>query len=141
LESAAKNIVVYELHRLHEGKWQISSLFEDRESALAEAEKLELTEQFAGVRVVEEQYDIGTKKSESRTIFKSAREDIANADRDMERQEAEGRTRRHDARLIERITRDRDREWRLWLLQIFLLSSAIAGGAVGLLWLVTKILA
>jgi len=48
----------YEIQLLKGGKWEVDSYFDDRDSAVSDADQLAANLQVQGVRVLEEKYDI-----------------------------------------------------------------------------------
>ena len=69
----------YEIHTFQAGKWQIDSVFDDRELALFEAGRMDEGRRYAGIRVVEEEFDELTEKTKMRTIFRGSKVEKANA--------------------------------------------------------------
>ena len=59
----------FEIHTFHNGNWKIESVFDDRDIALFEASRMELSSRFAGVRVVEETFDEDSQECSTRTIY------------------------------------------------------------------------
>lgn len=48
----------------------MDSVFDDRERAIEEAEKIDQSTRYSGVRVIEENYDEATDKTACRTLFR-----------------------------------------------------------------------
>lgn len=71
------NLIVYEIHTCNAGAWKIDSVFDDRELAVQEAERMARTQRYSEVRAVEETFDEATQRNATRTIFRSAREEAA----------------------------------------------------------------
>ncbi|MEE8139639.1 MAG: hypothetical protein V3T66_01875 [Alphaproteobacteria bacterium] len=67
-------LTVFEIHTLRQGAWKIDSIFDDRELAVMEGERLGRSQRFELVRVVEETFDEETERVGTRTIYRSARE-------------------------------------------------------------------
>ncbi|MCZ6849925.1 MAG: hypothetical protein O7F75_13905 [Alphaproteobacteria bacterium] len=67
-------LTVFEIHTLREGTWKIDSIFDDRELAVMEGERLGRSQRFELVRVVEETFDEETERVGTHTIYRSARE-------------------------------------------------------------------
>ncbi len=65
----------FEIHTFQNGKWMIDSVFNDRDLALFEAQRMELGKRYSGVRLIEETFDEETQKSSIRTIFSGKRVD------------------------------------------------------------------
>ena len=59
----------FELQIYRDGGWMIDSFFDDRELALFEAQRMERSHRYSGVRVVEETHESGTGQIRSRTVF------------------------------------------------------------------------
>ena len=59
----------FELQIYKAGKWEIDSYYDDRDLALSEAERLNVTGRHGGVRVVEENYDEATNRSSYHVVF------------------------------------------------------------------------
>lgn len=68
------NLIVYEIHTFNAGTWKIDSVFDDRELAVQEAERLARTQRYSEVRAVEESFNEDTQRSSTRTIFREAQE-------------------------------------------------------------------
>ena len=65
----------YEIQTYQDGKWKIDSVFDDRELALFEARRVDEGNRYAGVRVIEENYDEASDLTTTRTIFRGSRAD------------------------------------------------------------------
>jgi hypothetical protein len=63
----------FEIHTFTGGKWKIDSVFDDRELAVFEAQRIDESSRYAGVRVVEENFDEDTQKTTAKTIFRGGR--------------------------------------------------------------------
>jgi hypothetical protein len=68
----------FEIHVYQGGRWKIDSIFDDRELAVFEAQRMDISGRFPGVRVVEEVYDEASNTTTNRTIFRGARVAKAN---------------------------------------------------------------
>ena len=65
-------LVVYELHLFRNQDWRIDSVFDDRDLAVMEAQQIERSKEYPGVRVVEEICDqFSSRILSSRTIYRS----------------------------------------------------------------------
>ena len=65
-------LVVYELHLFRNHDWKIDSVFDDRDLAVMEAQQIERSREYPGVRVVEEICDqFSSRILSSRTIYRS----------------------------------------------------------------------
>jgi hypothetical protein len=60
----------FEIQTFNDGKWKMDSVFDDRDLALHEAKKVDAAGRYAGVRVIEENYDEATNKVTNRTLFR-----------------------------------------------------------------------
>ncbi len=80
-------LVGYELHTYLGGAWKIDSVFDDREIAIFEAQRVHDSGRFSAVRVVEERFDPATDKTRTKTVFRAAKADDQNAE-SLERQKA-----------------------------------------------------
>ena len=60
----------YEIHTYQGGQWKSDSVFDNRELALLEAQKMVDGKRHPSVQVFEEDYDEATNKSTTRRIFK-----------------------------------------------------------------------
>jgi hypothetical protein len=69
----------YEIHTFAAGKWKIDSVFDDRDLALFEATRMEESGRYAGIRVIEEEFDESTQKTRIRTIFRGSKLESGNA--------------------------------------------------------------
>jgi hypothetical protein len=72
-------MVAYEIHTFRDGAWKIDSIFDDKDLALLEAQRVDRGNRFSGVRVVEETFDEATDRTVTRTIFRSSKADRINA--------------------------------------------------------------
>jgi hypothetical protein len=81
-------MVVYEIHTFRDGAWKIDSIFDDRDLAVLEAQRVDRAHRYSGVRVVEETYDQVTDKTVTRTIYRSSRVDKPNNEAFHRRAEA-----------------------------------------------------
>lgn len=78
-------LVIYEIHTLRGGEWKIDSIFDDRDLALQEGHRIEHSNRFTAVRVVEETFDEATEKGSTRTIYRGTAIDRANRTPDRPR--------------------------------------------------------
>ncbi len=92
----------YEIHTFQSGRWKIDSVFDDKELALFEAQRMDGSGRYSGVRVVEEAFNDRDRKIRARTIFRGTKVTQANENDLMARQEAEIEHRRKFARDAER---------------------------------------
>ena len=64
----------FEIHTFTDGQWKVDSVFDDRDLAVHEARKVDENGRYAGVRVIEENYDDVTDLTTTRTIFRGKNE-------------------------------------------------------------------
>ena len=62
----------FEIHTFRGGKWKIDSVFDDRDLAMFEAKRMDSSNRFPGVRVVEEIFDESQSTTTTRTIFRGS---------------------------------------------------------------------
>lgn len=79
--------VNFELHTYTGGVWKIDSVYDDRQIAVYEAQRLHAGGRYSAVRVVEERFDEASGKITSKTVFRASKTEAENADT-MERQKA-----------------------------------------------------
>jgi len=63
----------FEIHTFRSGVWKIDSVFDDRDLAIMEADRMDRSKRFSAVRVIEETFDDETEKGNTRTIFRSTK--------------------------------------------------------------------
>lgn len=63
----------FEIHTYRDGKWRIDSMFDDREIAVYEAERMDSSGRYSSVRVIEEIYDEERDETRTRTIYRGQR--------------------------------------------------------------------
>ena len=69
----------FEIHTYQSGKWKIDSVFDDRDLALFEAQRMDESGRYTGIRVIEEIYVESTQETKTRTIFRGSKVEAANA--------------------------------------------------------------
>ena len=74
------DIKAFEIHTFQSGKWKIDSVFDDRDLALFEAQRMDESDQYTGIRVIEEIYVESTQETKTRTIFRGSKVEQANAE-------------------------------------------------------------
>jgi hypothetical protein len=67
-------LTVFGIHVHRNGGWKIESIFDDRELAVMEGERMGRTVRYQAVRVVEETFDEETEIVNTRTEFRFAKE-------------------------------------------------------------------
>ena len=70
----------FEIHTYQSGKWKIDSVFDDRDLALFEAQRMDESGRYTGIRVIEEIYVESTQETKTRTIFRGSKVEAANAE-------------------------------------------------------------
>jgi hypothetical protein len=70
----------FEIHTFQSGKWKIDSVFDDRALALFEAQRMDESGRYTGIRVIEEIYVESTQETKTRTIFRGSKVEQANAE-------------------------------------------------------------
>ena len=73
-------MVVFEIHTFREGVWKIDSVFDDKELAVVEAQRMERAGRYSAIRVVEESFDEKTEKGNTRTVYRSTKVDRVNTE-------------------------------------------------------------
>ena len=69
----------FEIHTYQSGKWKIDSVFDDRDLAMFEAQRMDSSGRYTSIRVVEEVYFEATKETKTRTIYRGSKVADANA--------------------------------------------------------------
>ncbi len=75
----SSSLKAYEIHTFQGGRWKIDSVFDDRDLALFEAQRMDELGRHPGIRVIEEEFDEGTQKTKIRTIFRGSKVAESNA--------------------------------------------------------------
>lgn len=100
----------FEIQVYTSGRWNIDSIFDDRDLALHEAKRMDTSGRHVGVRVVEETYDEEQDRTSSRTIFRGSRADEQNTQQleksaDVRREAQADRRRRQTKNASARVAR------------------------------------
>ncbi|HUN51759.1 MAG TPA: hypothetical protein VMU42_11595 [Candidatus Sulfotelmatobacter sp.] len=66
-------MVAFELQTYQGGAWKIDSMFDDRDLAVMEAQRLGKSDRYSAVRLIEEVYNPETQNTTTRTIFRTSR--------------------------------------------------------------------
>jgi hypothetical protein len=74
------NMKAFEIHTYQSGKWKIDSVFDDRDLAMFEAQRMDESGRYTGIRVVEEIYVEATQETKTRTIYRGSKIAAANAE-------------------------------------------------------------
>ncbi|HET7595535.1 MAG TPA: hypothetical protein VFK15_01250 [Burkholderiales bacterium] len=81
----------FEIHTYQGGKWKIDSVFDDRDLAVFEAQRMEGSKRYLGVRVVEETFDENTQQTAVRTIYRGIAVESASHAEHAKKQQATAR--------------------------------------------------
>lgn len=71
-------LVAYEIQSYQAGNWKIEAIFDDRQLAIIDAERMDKVGRYSAVRVVEESHDDVTGKTSNKVIFSSNKLDEHN---------------------------------------------------------------
>jgi hypothetical protein len=78
-------MILFEIHTLRDGNWRIDSVFDDKELAVCEAQRIEKSGRFSALRVVEEIYDEDTQRTSVRTVYRTTKIDRINLESERQR--------------------------------------------------------
>jgi hypothetical protein len=81
-------MILFEIHIFRDGAWKVDSVFDDRELAVYEAQRIEHTGRMPAVRVIEEIYDEATQRTKTRTVYRSSKIDKENLESGRRRAQA-----------------------------------------------------
>jgi hypothetical protein len=70
----------FEMHTYQSGEWKIDSVFDDRDLAMFEAQRMDESGRCTSIRVVEEIRVESTQETKTRTIFQGSKIAAANAE-------------------------------------------------------------
>ena len=68
----------FELQVYKSGNWNVDSYFDDREIAMSEAERLNGSGRYLGIRLMQEDYDESSNMSSCRVVYSKMRQSEAN---------------------------------------------------------------
>ena len=71
----------FEIHTYQSGKWKIDSVFDDRDLAMFEAQRMDASGRYTSIRVVEKVYVEATQETKTRTIFRGSKVAAAAAEK------------------------------------------------------------
>lgn len=136
-------IVSYEIQTFQGGQWKIDSMFDNREWAVAEAERLGRNGKFAAVRVVEERYDDDSGKTQAKVILKVSKLDEGNqaaTQRQKEvRQEIDQAKQQIQAKKTneqhEKARQELEADWTKWTIGMLLRFGGVVAGGFAILFL------
>lgn len=135
----------FEIHTYQSGKWKIDSVFDDRDLAMFEAQRMDESGRYTSIRVVEEIYVEATQETKTRTIYRGSK--VAEANAEQLRKSKENRlnkgkaTKKRQADTVQRKRAAQKRKIKkkaspVRLIMIMVMLLAIAGGAMyGLMFL------
>ena len=66
-------MIGFEIHTYKDGRWRIDSIFDDQDIAVYEAKRINESNRYAGVLVIEETYDETSNSATWRTLFRGGR--------------------------------------------------------------------
>lgn len=78
MQTSSSILRAFEIHTYQGGRWKIDSVFDDRDLAVFEAERMDISGRYPGVRVVEEVFDEASNTTTSRTVFRGVKVAKAN---------------------------------------------------------------
>ncbi|HTI85996.1 MAG TPA: hypothetical protein VL966_05270 [Alphaproteobacteria bacterium] len=81
-------MILFEIHIFRDQAWKVDSVFDDKELAVYEAQRIEKTARFSAVRVIEEIYDETTQRTKTRTVYRSSKIDKENLESHRRRAQA-----------------------------------------------------
>jgi hypothetical protein len=73
-------MILFEIHAFRDGKWKVDSVFDDKELAVYEAQRMEKSGRFSAVRVIQEIYDEETHRTSVRTVYRTTKVDRTNVE-------------------------------------------------------------
>lgn len=65
-------MIMYEIHTFRDGVWRIDSIFDDKDLAVLEAQRMERNSRYGAIRVIEESFEEATDRTVTRTIYRSS---------------------------------------------------------------------
>jgi hypothetical protein len=71
-------MILYEIHAFRGGTWKVDSVFDDKDLAVYEAQRMEKGGRFSAVRVIQETYDEETQRTATRTVYRTTKVDSSN---------------------------------------------------------------
>ncbi len=76
--NAGSVLRAFEIHTYQGGRWKIDSVFDDRDLAVFEAERMDISGRYPGVRVIEGVFDEASNTTTSRTVYRGVKVAKAN---------------------------------------------------------------
>lgn len=135
----------FEIHTYQSGKWKIDSVFDDRDLAMFEAQRMDQSGRYTSIRVVEEIYVEATQETKTRTIYRGSK--VADTNAAQLRKSRENRDNKGQAlqkrkasdvqrKNVARKRKIKKRASPVRLIMILVMIGAAAGGAMyGLMYL------
>lgn len=129
----------FEIHTYQSGKWKIDSVFDDRDLAMFEAQRMDESGRYTSIRVVEEIYVEATQETKTRTIFRGSKVAAANAEqlrKSKENRQNKGKAlqkRKADTVQRKRVAQKRKIKKKaspVRLILIMIMIAGVAGGAM-----------
>lgn len=99
------SIKACKIHTYQSGKWRIDSVFDDRDLALFEAQRMDESGRYTGIRVIEEIYFESTQETKTLTIFHGSKVVAANAEQLRKSKQTRviaGKTKKKQAEVVQR---------------------------------------
>ena len=78
-------MILFEIHTFRDGTWKIDSVFDDKDLAIYEAQRMEKGGRFPAVRVIQETYDEETQRTGTRTVYRTTKVDRINVEVEQKR--------------------------------------------------------
>lgn len=130
----------FEIHTYQSGKWKIDSVFDDRDLAMFEAQRMDESGRYTSIRVVEEIYVESTQETKTRTIFRGSKVAAENAEqlrKSKENRQKKGQAakkRQADTIQRKRIAQKRKIKKKASPVRLMLIMIMIAGAAGGAMY-------
>lgn len=129
-------LVAYEIQSYQSGNWKIEAIFDDRQLAIIDAERMDKAGRYSAVRVVEESHDDVTGKTANKIIFSSNKIDehnkkATNLQAQVRREVGAARAKREEATRPRTKRRPADKKSGPSLLLLGLLLLVILAGGIG----------
>lgn len=123
-------MILFEIHTIRGGNWKIDSVFDDKELAIYEAQRIEKAGRFSAVRVIQEIYDEETQRTSVRTVYRTSKIDSANIEAT--------RRRAQPLTVAPPPPRPRPRKHHVSAMTLVLTLTVIVLGGIGALYLLQK---
>ena len=99
------SIKALEIHTYQSGKWKIDYVFDDRDLALFDAQHMDESGRYTGIRFIEEIYVESTQETKIRTIFRGSKVEAANAEQSRKSKQTRvnaGKAKKKQAEVVQR---------------------------------------